>query len=212
MDWKSLVDKTKTLAQKAKPLVDKTKAIGKKASPVVKKAKWYWSDAVAYVWKQIEQTPIFLRTEEEYNEFFAAKRSILVAYDSTHASSEDIRVMMPVWATQAWTDAAVLKYIETSENPDLVKTLKITWPLEMRIAYMGEEYARLSDIDAIKAWWKSRNYIQDESWEKPTEPKETKQDSLDIPDPLSHVEEKPKVVPKKKPSTPKKTATKTQAE
>ena len=203
MDWKSLVDKTKSIAQKAKPLVDKTKVIAQKASPVVKKMKWYGSEAVAYVWKQIEQTPIFLRTEEEYNEFLIPKTSILVAYDSTHATSEDIRIMMPIWATQAWTDAAELKYIEISDNVDLAKTLKINWPIEMRVAYMGEEYGRFGDIDTIKAWWKSRNYIQDENIDVSiTEKPESV--TTDMPDPLIDIEKKPKTPVKKKPAAPKK--------
>lgn len=75
--------------------------------------------------KQIEQTPIFIKTEAEYNEFITGKRTIMVAYDSRDISSESIRIMMPIWATQAWTDAADLKYIEISSSEELVKLLKI---------------------------------------------------------------------------------------
>lgn len=48
--------------------------------------------------------------------------------------------MVAIWKTQAWTDAADLKFFEISTNEDLAKTLKIVGPLEMRVAYMGEEY------------------------------------------------------------------------
>jgi hypothetical protein len=202
MDWKSLVDKTKNIASKAKPLFDKTKAIADKAAPIVEKAKTYGSWAVAYVGKQIEQTPIFLKTEEEYNIHVASKRSILVAYDSRDESSEAIRVMVAVWKTQAWTDAAELKFLEISGNEDLAKTLKIVGPLEMRVAYMGEEYGRFHTVEEIKSWWKTRNYIQDDN---PTSivVENPKQESVGLADPLSEIEKKPRAPRKKKtPTTP----------
>lgn len=186
MNWQSLIDTTKTLA--------------KKTTPVISRVKWYWSDALAYVGKQVEQTPIFLKTEEEYNEFFASKRAILIAYDNRDAVSEDIRMMLPVWATQAWTDTAELKYIEISGNPDLVKILKITWPIEMRISYMREEYGRLSDIQAIKDWWKSRQYTRDDAVHKESSSINVWDDKYetDSPDPLLDIEKKPWTSRKKK--------------
>lgn len=33
----------------------------------------------------------------------------------------------------------------------------------MRVAYMGEEYGRMNSLDEIKAWWKDRCYIQDDT-------------------------------------------------
>jgi hypothetical protein len=129
MDWTAL-------SAKAKPWLDKTK-------PLVDKAKTYSSHAVSFVGKQIEATPIFLTTEEAYNIHMSSKRAILIAYDNRDPQSETIRLMMPVWATQAWTDASELKYIEISGNEELARNLKIVGPLEMRISYMGDEYARL---------------------------------------------------------------------
>lgn len=70
--------------------------------------------------------------------------------------------MVPIWATQAWTDAASLKYIELSASPDLAQTLGIKEVLEMRVSYMEEEYGRFTTIDSIKEWWKTRNYIRNE--------------------------------------------------
>ncbi|MFZ2255787.1 MAG: hypothetical protein WAW59_07915 [Patescibacteria group bacterium] len=110
--------------------------------------------------------------------------------------------MMPVWATQAWTDAAELKYLEISQNQDLVKTLKVVGPLEMRVAYMGEEYGRFHTVEEIKSWWKARNYIQDDAHIIP----ESQQPTLEvsnIPDPLLEEEKKPRAPRKKKvPATP----------
>jgi hypothetical protein len=147
MDWTALT-------AKAQPWLDKTK-------PLVDKAKTYGSHAVSFVGKQIEATPIFLTTEESYNIHMSAKRAILIAYDNRDPQSESIRLMMPVWATQAWTDASEIKYIETSGNADLARNLNIVGPLEMRISYMGDEYARLGTLDDIRAWWKARCYRKD---------------------------------------------------
>ena len=107
MDWKALTEKTK-------PWIDKTR-------PLVEKAKTYGSTAVSFVGKQIETTPIFLTTEESYNIHISAKRAIFIAYDSRDSISESIRLMMPIWATQAWTDASELKYLEISTNDVIVR-------------------------------------------------------------------------------------------
>jgi hypothetical protein len=147
MDWKALTEKTK-------PWIDKTR-------PLVEKAKTYGSTAVSFVGKQIETTPIFLTTEESYNIHISAKRAVLIAYDSRDPISESIRLMMPIWATQAWTDASELKYIEISGNEELARNLNIVGPLEMRITYMGDEYTRLHTIDEIRNWWKARCYKKD---------------------------------------------------
>jgi hypothetical protein len=147
MDWK-------IITEKAKPWLDKTR-------PLVDTAKMYGSNAVSFVGKQIEATPIFLTTEESYNIHMSSKRAVLIAYDNRDPMSEPIRIMMPIWATQAWTDAAELKYIETSTNEELARNLNIAGPLEMRISYLGDEYARLHSIDEIRAWWKARCYKKD---------------------------------------------------
>lgn len=132
MDWKSFTQKTKDLVQKAKPILEKTKTvidtakpILAKAKPIAEKAKDIGSNTVAFVGRQIEQTPAFLKTEEEYNIFLAAKRSIFIAYDARENVGESIRLMFPVWATQAWTDAADIKYLEISANQELASLLKV---------------------------------------------------------------------------------------
>ena len=112
MDWKSLLEKTKTITEKSKPLLEK--------------AKVYGSSAIAFVGKQVEQTPIFIKTEEEYNIHASEKRSLCITYDSKDIVSETVRIMMPVWSTQAWTDTAVLKYIELSGSEELRSSLQIT--------------------------------------------------------------------------------------
>lgn len=151
MDWKTLTAKAQPWIDKTKPWIDKTK-------PLVEKAKTYGSSAVSLVAKQIEATPMFLTTEEAYTNHITARRSILIAYDSRDPLSESIRLMMPIWATQAWTDAAELKYIEISGNEELARNLHIVGPLEMRISYIGDEYARLHTETEVSNWWKARCY------------------------------------------------------
>jgi hypothetical protein len=154
MDWKSLTAKAQPWIDKTKPWLDKTK-------PLVAKAKSYGSSAVSLIGEQIEATPLFITTEESYNIHISARRAIIIAYDNRDTVSESIRLMMPIWATQAWTDAAELKYIEISGNEELARNLNITGPLEMRISYIGDEYARLHTLDEITSWWKARCYKKD---------------------------------------------------
>jgi hypothetical protein len=198
MDWNSLIAKTKDFTEKAKPLFDKTKLLTQKASPLIQRARNYGSDAIAFVGKQVEQTPMFLRTEEEYNLHHESKRSILIAYDSRDTLiSEKVRISMPIWATQAWTDAAELKYIEISTNEDLAKLLGISGTLEMRVAYAGEDYERFSTFDAVKNWWQIRNYIHGDT-DTTIESRDKTIQETPILDPLREAEKKPKIPRKKK--------------
>ncbi len=148
-------------------MIQKTKELADKTAPFVQKAKSYGSSAVAYIGKQIETTPIFIKNEEEFNMHIHAKRAILIAYDGREEMSEYVRLMMPVWATQAWSDAAELKYLEISTYPDLAKTLNIVGPIEMRVIYSGEESVRHSTLQAIKDWWKTCNYLPPDSSRSP---------------------------------------------
>lgn len=111
MNWNTLIEKTKNLTEKGRP--------------ILKKAKTYGSDAIAFVGKQVEQTPIFIKTEEEYNIEVSKKRSIIIAYDNTNPNNEFVRIMIPVWSSLAWTDTASMRYIELSNNSELSKNLNI---------------------------------------------------------------------------------------
>ncbi len=172
MDWKILSDTTRTLTEKSKPLIEK--------------AKTYGTSAIAFAWKQAGQTPIFIKTEEEYNILMSEKRSICIAYDGSDPISQSIHIMMPIWATQAWTDTATLKYLDTRTYSDIARNLKINWPLEMKVSYMWQTQYILNDLDSIKTWWKKRSYqkdenknsIEDNSDSFPTENTDTKIDPL----------------------------------
>ena len=183
MNWKQIIEK-------AQPLISKTKEIANKTTPIVNKAKTYWSNTIAFMWKQLEQTPMFLKTEEEYNIHASAKRAISIAYDSRDSVSEDIRVMSPIWSTLAWTDTAQLKFIEISTNEDLSRNIGFKWPLEMRVSYMWEEYIRCNTLEDIKNWWKTRTYKKDNPKESTDEDNEWNDisKSIESNDPILSVE------------------------
>lgn len=91
----------------------------------MKKAKVYGGKALDFTAKQVQATPLFLRTEEAFNIHASAKRSVLIAYDETDEDVKNILLLLPVWAGKAWIDNAELRYISLSEDRDLGKTLKI---------------------------------------------------------------------------------------
>lgn len=129
-----------------------------KINPFLAKAREAGKKALDFTGKQITSTPVFLKSESEYNEHVSAKRSILIAYDGTAPIRDEILLWLPVWTTNAWTDTAELKYISIDTDNGPAQTLGITGPLEMRVSYAWQEYLRLHDIAEIKNWWKNRCY------------------------------------------------------
>lgn len=86
--------------------------IKEKLTPYIEKATDAGKKALVFTEKQVQTTPIFLKTETEYHDHVHAnKRSIVIAYDENHEIAHTIRMMMPIWATLAWTDTASLKYM-----------------------------------------------------------------------------------------------------
>ena len=92
-------------------------------SPYIQKGKQLGEKALDFTGKQISGTPLFLQSEEEYNIFCSAKRSILVAFDKRDSTIKNIILSFPIWSTKAWTDMAEIRYLAIDENPDLAKTL-----------------------------------------------------------------------------------------
>lgn len=76
----------------------------------------------------------------------------------------------------------------------------------MRVNYMEEEYGRFSTIDAIKEWWKVRNYIRSEDESLPADISEKKKEEVSLSegttpekvDPIQEVLKKPRAPRKKK--------------
>lgn len=93
-------------------------SIKQKLTPYIEKATDAGKKALVFTEKQVQTTPIFLKTETEYHEHITGnKRAITIAYDENHEIAHTIRMMMPIWATMAWADTASLKYMGQTNSP-----------------------------------------------------------------------------------------------
>ncbi len=157
-----------------------------KVTPFVKKAgdygKIYSEKALDFTVKQATTTPLFLSTEEAFNIHASAKRSILVAYDESSPEVKNTLLLLPIWGSKAWMDNADLRYISLRENGDLAKTLKISWPIEMRVSFNGELYLQTNNLKEIQEWWENRCYIKESKSDKK---KDTTPEEKTPVDPLS---------------------------
>lgn len=144
MDWKSLTSKLDPYIQKMDPYIDKAKNAGYKA--------------LDFTQKQLQNTPVVLKTMPEYELLRTSKRFILIAYDETHPDARDIVLRSPVWAARAWSDASELRFVEKGVSPDIIKNLDITTPLDMRVWYIWQETFHATDLLSIQAWWQTRLY------------------------------------------------------
>jgi len=115
-------------------------SIKEKLTPYIEKAKDASQKVLIFTEKQVQSTPIFLKNEEEYNIHITAKYAIVVAYDETHEVAHVIRMMMPVWSAQAWTDMAKLRYISIKNPQNLYSPFDIVlhflfvyFPSEMKL-------------------------------------------------------------------------------
>jgi hypothetical protein len=144
MDWKSLTSKLDPLMTKLDPLFDKAKDAGYRA--------------LDFTQKQLQNTPIVLKTVGEYELLRTSKRFVLIAYDEADPITRDIILRSPVWSAQAWSDAAELRFVEVSSSPDIVRNLGITTSIDMRVWYIGNETFHATDLEEIKKWWKTRCY------------------------------------------------------
>jgi hypothetical protein len=140
------------LKQKATPYIEK-------ATPYVEKAKTYGGKALDFTQKQLQNTPIVLKTMEEYDAAIVdAKRLILIGYDESNPLSQELLLRSPVWSANAWTDNASLRFYTYTLSPDITSHLGALPPVDMRVYFQWNEVYHLSDIESIKNWWKNRNY------------------------------------------------------
>ncbi len=135
------------------------KQFTEKLTPYVNKAREYWNKAALFAEEQIQTTPLFIRTQEEYDELITQKRVIIVAYDDKNEVAKEIRLLSTIWITKAFMDNAKLRFIDLGEVSDFVNGLALTSPLDMRIRYEWAETYHINTLDAIKKWWQSPQYI-----------------------------------------------------
>ncbi|MDD2694164.1 MAG: hypothetical protein PHY14_04530 [Candidatus Gracilibacteria bacterium] len=174
MDWNALKQKTSSYLQKA--------------TPYVEKAKQYGGKALDFTQKQIQNTPIVLKTVAEYETLVVdAKRLILIGYDETNPLSQELLLWTPVWSTQAWSDNASLRFFSLQTSPEIARQFGFTSGVDMRVFYVGEETLHLTDMGTIKTWWKNRYYDGNIPEEKPSSTTETPipEDKNPIEDPLN---------------------------
>lgn len=166
------------LKETVTPLVQKT-------GPIIEKARDYGEKALDFTLEQAATTPMFLQDEETYNIHMSLKRSILVAYDESDETIKNLALLFPIWGTKAWMDTASLKFLSLTKNRDLAKTLNISGPIEMRVAYNGKEYLKTNTLEEIKSWWENRCYTDEVSTPPSSEKTDTPQP---VHDPLSENE------------------------
>jgi hypothetical protein len=134
------------------------KSLTAKLDPFITQAKDAGYKALDFTQKQLQNTPLVLKTLEEYNLLRSSKRFVLISYDETDPLAREVLLRSPVWSTQAWSDAAELRFVEVASAPDIVRSLDISGPLDMRVWYTGTETFHTTDIEGMKAWWKLRCY------------------------------------------------------
>jgi hypothetical protein len=122
MDWNTLTSKLDPLIAKMDPYIDQAKNAGYKA--------------LDFTQKQLQNTPIVLKTVGEYELLRTSKRLILIAYDESDPLAREILLRSPVWSAQAWSDASELRFVEVSSATDIVRNLGIIAPIDMRVWYI----------------------------------------------------------------------------
>jgi hypothetical protein len=170
MDFTSLKQKfqdaTKPLMEKAAPLLDKAKDVGVKA--------------LDFTQKQLQNTPVVLKTVDELTDLRTKKRVILIAYDQSDASSREVLLRSPVWMARAFSDIAELRFVEIEWASAVRDHLGIKTPLDMRVWYIWEETFHSTDLRDILKWWDTRCYDgKDESTTTGT--KETSSEAQKVP-------------------------------
>jgi hypothetical protein len=133
-------------------------------TPYVNKAKEYGQKAAKFAEDQIQTTPLFIKTQVEYEDLLTEKRAIIVAYDENQDDiAKEIRLLSTIWLTRAFMDAAKLRFISIHESAELVQNIGIVGPLDMRIRFEWVEVLHFTDLIAIKKWWQSPYYKKDET-------------------------------------------------
>ncbi|MBX9809747.1 hypothetical protein K2X92_05145 [Candidatus Gracilibacteria bacterium] len=149
-----------------------------KMTPYMNKAKEFGKKAAEFAEDQIQMTPIFIKTQADYDNLITEKRIIIVAYDEANLVSSEVRLLSSVWITRAFMDNAKIKFVSFTESLEFARNLGLTAPLDMRVYFEGNEVYHFSTIEDIKKWWKSPVYKVDAK-----EP--VVQTSQESPDPLA---------------------------
>lgn len=178
-----------------KKFQDATAPLAEKAAPFLEKAKVAGYKAMDFTQKQLQNTPIVMKTVDEYKDFLTKKRIILIAYDETSLESREILLRTPLWSTQAWSDAAEIRFVETSKESELTTHLAIQTAVDMKVWYIWEETFHGSDVASIMKWWEKRCYDGKYEDTPKDEKKETTAPDITQPQTETNVEAKPEPIP-----------------
>lgn len=138
----------------------KTKATPylEKITPLVNKAKDLGGKAVDFTGKQLQNTPIVLKNEEEFETLKKEKRFILIATEDGSKEAQEILLWSPVWSTIVWTENASLRFLSISTTPELARSQDFIGPVSMKVYWNGEVKHSFSDLPSLKKWWENRDY------------------------------------------------------
>lgn len=142
MDWKKITDTV---------------------SPYLEKAKVLWEKAVVFTENQIQMTPLFIKTQSEYEDLLTEKRVVLIAYDATSDIAKEIRLLSSVWLAKAFMDVSKLRYIDLTDSAEFARNIGFVWPLDMRVRFQWQETFHTTDLNEIKKWWQSPQYKKSNS-------------------------------------------------
>ncbi len=134
------------------------KKITETMTPYLNKAKEYGQKAAKFAEEQIQTTPLFIKTQEEYESLITEKRVVIIAYDETQDVAKEIRLLSTIWMTRAFMDTAKLRFIILDESLDFIRNNGFVGPLDMRVRFEWEETFHFADISEIKNWWQSPIY------------------------------------------------------
>lgn len=70
--------------------------------------------------EQLASTGLFLADEETYDRVLQDKRVVLIAFDEDDDVASDVILLMPVWASKAFTDIVTLKYLNRETSGGLI--------------------------------------------------------------------------------------------
>lgn len=101
------------------------KKITEKMNPYVNKAKEYGQKAAKFAEEQIQTTPLFIKTQEEYDALIVEKRVIIIGYTDTQDIAKEIRLLSTVWLTRAFMDTAKLRFILLDDTVDFARNIGI---------------------------------------------------------------------------------------
>ena len=178
-----------------KKFQDATAPLAEKAAPFLEKAKVAGYKAMDFTQKQLQNTPIVMKTVDEYKDFLTKKRIILIAYDEKSLESREILMRTPLWSTQAWSDAAEIRFVETSKESELTTHLAIQTAVDMKVWYIWEETFHGNDVASIMKWWEKRCYDGKYEDTPKDEKKETTAPDITQPQTETNVEAKPEPIP-----------------